>query len=169
MEYYSVIKRNAFDSILIRQMNLEVIMQSEVSQKEKNQICHINTDTWDVERWYWGTYLQGRSGDADIENRLLDTVGKEMVRQIESTIETYTLLYAKLGSQWKFAVCCRELTSGTLWQPRRMAWGGRWERVSRGRGHMYTTDWFVLMYGKDQPNIVKQLSSNFKKHNFFKK
>ena len=52
MEYYSAIKRNAFDSILIRQMNLEVIMQSKVSQKEKNQICHINTDTWDLERWY---------------------------------------------------------------------------------------------------------------------
>ena len=48
-----------------------------------------------------------------------------MVRQIESTIETYTLLYANLGSQWKFAVCCRELTSGTLGQPRRMVGGGR--------------------------------------------
>ena len=48
MEYYSAIKRNAFDSILIRRMNLEVIMQSEVSQKEKNQIWYINTDIWDL-------------------------------------------------------------------------------------------------------------------------
>ena len=51
VEYYSAIKRNAFDSILIRRMNLEVIMQSEVSQKEKNQIWYINTDIWDLERW----------------------------------------------------------------------------------------------------------------------
>ena len=34
MEYYSVIKRNAFQSVLIRWMNLEPIIQSEVSQKE---------------------------------------------------------------------------------------------------------------------------------------
>ena len=35
MEYYSAIKRNAFESVLMRQMNLEPIIQSEVSQKEK--------------------------------------------------------------------------------------------------------------------------------------
>ena len=35
MEYYSAIKRNAFESVLMRRMNLEPIIQSEVSQKEK--------------------------------------------------------------------------------------------------------------------------------------
>ena len=34
MEYYSAIKRNAFESVL---MNLEPIIESEVSQKEKNK------------------------------------------------------------------------------------------------------------------------------------
>ena len=34
-EYYTAIKRNAFESILMRWMNLEPILQSEVSQKEK--------------------------------------------------------------------------------------------------------------------------------------
>ena len=33
MEYYSVIKRNTFESVLMRWMNLEPIIQSEVSQK----------------------------------------------------------------------------------------------------------------------------------------
>ena len=37
MEHYSVIKRNAFESILMRWMNLEPIIQSEVSQKEKEK------------------------------------------------------------------------------------------------------------------------------------
>ena len=37
-EYYSAIKRNAFESILMRWMNLEPIIQSEVSQKEKYHI-----------------------------------------------------------------------------------------------------------------------------------
>ena len=37
MEYYSAIKRNAFVSVLMRWMNLEPIIQSEVSQKEKDK------------------------------------------------------------------------------------------------------------------------------------
>ena len=35
MKYYSAIKRNTFESILMRWMNLEPIIQSEVSQKIK--------------------------------------------------------------------------------------------------------------------------------------
>ena len=42
LEYYSAIKRNTFESILIRWMNLEPIIQSEVSQKEKYKY-HILT------------------------------------------------------------------------------------------------------------------------------
>ena len=40
-----VIKRNAFESVLMRQMNLEPIIQSEVSQKEKDKyhvLMHIH-------------------------------------------------------------------------------------------------------------------------------
>ena len=39
MEYYSAIKRNAVDSVLVSRMNLETIIQSKVSQKEKNKYC----------------------------------------------------------------------------------------------------------------------------------
>ena len=44
MEYYSAIKKNAFESVLMRWMNLEPIIQSEVSQKEKDRyriLTHI--------------------------------------------------------------------------------------------------------------------------------
>ena len=37
MEYYSAIKRNAFESVLMMWMNLEPIIQSEVTQKEKDK------------------------------------------------------------------------------------------------------------------------------------
>ena len=37
MQYYSTIKKNAFESVLMRWMKLEPIIQSEVSQKEKHQ------------------------------------------------------------------------------------------------------------------------------------
>ena len=36
MKYYSAIKKNAFESVLMRWMKLEPIIQSEVSQKEKH-------------------------------------------------------------------------------------------------------------------------------------
>ena len=44
MEYYSAIKRNTFESVLMKWMNLEPITQSEVSQKEKDKyhiLMHI--------------------------------------------------------------------------------------------------------------------------------
>ena len=40
MEYYSAIKKNAFESVLMRWIKLEPVIQSEVSQKEKYQ-CSI--------------------------------------------------------------------------------------------------------------------------------
>ena len=50
MEYYSAIKKNTFESVLMRWMKLEPILQSEVSQKEKHQfriltlVCVIEKD-----------------------------------------------------------------------------------------------------------------------------
>ena len=44
MEYYSVIKKNAFELVLMRWMNLELVIQNEVSQKEKDKyhdLTHI--------------------------------------------------------------------------------------------------------------------------------
>ena len=37
MEYYPAIKKNGFESVLMRRMKLEPIIQNEVSQKEKYQ------------------------------------------------------------------------------------------------------------------------------------
>ena len=47
MEYYSAIKRNTFESVLMRWMNLEPIIQSEVSQKDK--YC-ILTHTYGIQK-----------------------------------------------------------------------------------------------------------------------
>ena len=44
MELYSAIKNNSFESVLMRWVKLEPIIQSEVSQKEKHQystLTHI--------------------------------------------------------------------------------------------------------------------------------
>ena len=65
------------------------------SEREK-QILYINGYIWNLERWYWWIYLQGSNGDADIENRFVDTAGDgEGGTNWENSMETYTLPYVK--------------------------------------------------------------------------
>ena len=49
MEYYSAIKRNIFESVLMKWVHLEPIIQNEVSQKEK---LYSNTYICNLEKWY---------------------------------------------------------------------------------------------------------------------
>ena len=100
------------------------------------------------------TYLLGSIGYTGTVSRLVDTVGEEEdAANWENIIETYTLP-CKITSENLLCdsnlVLCDNVEG--------------WDRVggSRGRGHMYTYGWFMLMYGKNQHNIVKQLS-NWKK------
>ena len=47
MEYYSAIKRNKTELFVVRWMNLESVIQREVSQKEKNKYCML-THTYGI-------------------------------------------------------------------------------------------------------------------------
>ena len=47
MEYYSAIKRNEIELFIVRWMDLESVIQSEVSQKEKNK-CYMLTHTYGI-------------------------------------------------------------------------------------------------------------------------
>ena len=67
-------KRNTFDSVLTSWMSLEPIIQSE--QVRERQILYTNAYIWNLERWYWWTYLLGGNGNTDIKNWLMDTVGE---------------------------------------------------------------------------------------------
>ena len=47
-------KKNTFESVLMRWMNLEPAIQSEISQKEKNKFCilmHMYIYIWNLEKW----------------------------------------------------------------------------------------------------------------------
>ena len=41
LEYYSAIKRNEIELFVVRWMDVESVIQSEVSQKEKNKYCML--------------------------------------------------------------------------------------------------------------------------------
>ena len=49
MEYYSSIKRNETELFVLRWMDLESVIQSEVSQKEKNKY-HMLTHIWHLKK-----------------------------------------------------------------------------------------------------------------------
>ena len=49
MVYYSAVTRNVFESVLMRWMNLEPIIQIEASQKEKDKYC-ILTHIYRIEK-----------------------------------------------------------------------------------------------------------------------
>ena len=92
MEYYSAIRRNEIELFVMRWMVLETVIQSEVSQKEKQILC-IDAYIWNLEKWYRSSYLQSRNNDTDIENKCTDTKGeREGGRNWEIEIDTYTLL-----------------------------------------------------------------------------
>ena len=76
----------------------------------------------------------------------------------ESNMETYITIY-KIQSQWELAHLQGSET-GALYQPRAVGWGERWEGDSGGRAHMYTYDWFMVMFDEKQQNSVKQLPFN---------
>ena len=76
MDYYSAIKKNSFESVLVKWMKLEPIIQNEVSQKDKHQysiLMHI-----------YGILKDGNDNpicktekETDVQNRLLDSVGED--------------------------------------------------------------------------------------------
>ena len=49
MGHYSAIKRNAFESVLMRWMKLEPVIQTEVRKRKTN--TYINAFIWNLERW----------------------------------------------------------------------------------------------------------------------
>ena len=80
MEYDSDIKKNSFESVLMRWMKLEPIIQSEVSQKDKDQYS-ILMHTYGIlkdgnDNPICKTHRKQRKRATDVQNRLLDSVGE---------------------------------------------------------------------------------------------
>ena len=87
-----LIKRNKFELVLERWMNLEPVNTEWTKSEKQRQTSNSKAYIWNLERWYWWTYLQGSNRDSDIENRLVNTAGEgEGGANWESSIETYTL------------------------------------------------------------------------------
>ena len=78
MEYYSDIKKNTFESVLMRWMKLEPIIQSEVSQKDKDQYS-ILTHIYGILKDGNNNPICKTKRDTDVLNRHWDSVEKARV------------------------------------------------------------------------------------------
>ena len=117
------------------------------SEREK-QISYINAYIWNLEKWYWWTYLQGRKRDTDIENILVDTVEEgEGGTKWESSIDIYTLPCVKQIASGKLLYGTRSSARCSV-MTYRGGMGG-WEGGSRWRGYMYKYSWFTSLYSRN--------------------
>ena len=48
--YYSTIRENKFESVLVRRIYTILVIQSEVSQKEKKKYCILSAYIWNLEK-----------------------------------------------------------------------------------------------------------------------
>ena len=91
MEYYSAIKSNAFESVLMRWMNLEPIIQSEVRERKINiifQCIYMESRKMVLKNLFTGPRWRNRHKD-----RLMDMGrGKKRVRCMERVTWKLTLL-----------------------------------------------------------------------------
>ena len=138
MEYYSAVKKNSFESVLMRWIKLEPIIQSKVSQKDKehysilthiygiykdgngNPICKTEKETQMYRTDFWTLWDKARVGCFERTACILS-----IVKQITSP-----------GGMHE--------TSVLAWctgRPRGIGWRRQWERGS-GWG-IYVTPWLI--------------------------
>ena len=153
MEYYSAIKKNAFESVLMRWVKLEPIIQSEVRQKEKCQYSTL-TYIWNLERWWW-PYMWDGKRDTDVKNSLLVSVGEGKHGMIwEGSVEMCILPHVKwiTGPGLMHETGCSRLVHSD--DPGGCDGEGNGRGVLNGE-HMCTRGWFVSIFGKNYYSILK--------------
>ena len=137
MKYYSTTDRNEFQSVLVGWMSLEPVIQTDISQKEKNKyriithVCGIykngtdepvcraamDSQTQRTDLWTWGR----QAGEGGMKG--------------ESNREIYTLTYVKQISSGNLLYDSGKSNQISVTTQR---YGMGWEKGSRRRGHMYT-------------------------------
>ena len=113
MKYYSAIKWNTFESVIMRWMNLEPIIQNEVSQKEKDK--YILTQVYRIQKNSTEELHYRAAMEKQIQRIDLWTGkrGGEGEMYGKSNMETYITI-CKIDSQREFAVWLRKLRQGSI-------------------------------------------------------
>jgi len=131
MEYYSVIKRNEFESVELRWMSLETEWNK--SEREK-QISHMSTYIWNLEKngTDWPIYKAGIETGTQKLDLWARCGGKQRVGWVER--EALKYIHYHVWNRWLMGSCCitQEAQPGALWWPRGVGWEGGMEAQDRG-------------------------------------
>ena len=90
MEYYSVIKRNEFESVVC-EADEPRACYTEWSRSQREKLISIHAYIWHLEKQYWWTYLQGRNWGAGRQNRLVDPAERGEGGNWDSSVDICTL------------------------------------------------------------------------------
>ena len=137
MEYYSAVKKNSFESVLMRWMKLEPIIQSEVSQKDKDHYS-ILTHIYGIQKDSNNNPIYKIEKETQIYRTEFWTLWeKARVGYFQETA-LKNVYYLGLNRSPAQVGCMRQvLRPGALGRPRGMGWRGRWV-VGSGWGiHVY--------------------------------
>ena len=136
MEYYSAIKKNSFESVLMRWMKLEPIKQTEVSQKD--------TDQYSILMHIYGILKDGNDNSickTEKETQMYRTDFGTLWEKVRVGCSERTALkqvYYQGSNRPPAQVGCMRqvLGAGALGRPRGMGGGGRWEGGSGWGTHV---------------------------------
>ena len=93
-----------------------------------------------------------------MENGLMDMVGEREGGVMGGAAWKHVYCHIKTDNQWEFAVWLREHKLGLCNNLEVWEGMGSGREFQEGEFHMHTYGWFTVMYGRNQHNIVKQLS-----------
>ena len=132
MEYYSAIKKNTFELVLMRWIKLEPIIQSEVGQKDKHQYSILTHIYMEFRKMVTITLYTRQKK----RHNLWTLWEKVRVGWSERTASKH--VYYQVWNRSPAQVGCMRqvLRAGALGRPRGMGWGGRWEGGSGWGTHV---------------------------------
>ena len=136
MKYYSAIKKNSFESVLMRWMKLEPVIQSEVSQKDKDQYS-ILTNIYGILKDGNDNPICKTEKETQMYRTDFRTLREKARVECSERIALKQVYYQGWNRSPAQVVCMRQvLRPGTLGRPRGMVWGGRWEGGSGWGTHV---------------------------------
>ena len=163
MEYYSTIKRNAFESVLMRWMNREPVIQCEVGQKEKDKY-HILTHIYGTYKMVLVNLSAGQQWRCKHRG---ETCGHKRGRSGWDGLREYHWnTHITIDGQWKCVIRCG--SSNPTFCDNLEGGGMGWEVEGRFKreGHTYTCGWFHAKLRQETAQCCKAMIRQLKINKF---
>ena len=137
MEYYSAVKKNSFESVLIRWMKLVPIIQSVVSQKDKEHYSILTHIYMEFRKMVMITLYAKQKKRHRCTEQTFGLSGRKRVGCFKRTASKHVYYLGWNRSPAQVGCTRQVLGPGALGRPRGIGWRGRWEGVLGWGIHVY--------------------------------